>query len=54
MSTIMQNFVLQGVDARTIDIEINSTFGKPMMAMIGLADMKYQKGRLSLIWHRRI
>ena len=38
MSTIMQNFVLQGVDARTIDIEINSTFGKPMMAMIGLAD----------------
>jgi magnesium chelatase family protein len=34
----MQNFVLQGVDARTIDIEINSTFGKPMMAMIGLAD----------------
>jgi len=34
----MHNYVLQGVDARPIDIEIHSTFGKPMISMIGLAD----------------
>ena len=38
MSTLMCNYVLQGVDAVPIDIEIHSTYGKPMISIIGLAD----------------
>lgn len=38
MATLMQNFAIKGIEAYPVDIEVNTSFGKPMMAMIGLAD----------------
>ncbi len=38
MSTIIKSFALKGVDAYPVDIEINTSPGKPSMMMIGLAD----------------
>ena len=35
---MMQSFALKGIEAYSVEVEVSTSYGKPMFSIIGLAD----------------